>query len=365
MHWYRCHRFFAVHPDDFPVSRVNRDISSLIGNGVYTLDNWNAGGDITLTPNPNYQLGEAARNGGVVLQNYATTEDLSQALARGEIDVAWRDVLLTEAVTMAEENENINIEIVPSMRQWYLYFRYTDTLDDAEDYDNIVLREVVLRLLNRQAVVDSHFDGNLTPAYGYLPENVEGYIATVNEFEDEQEAEDILLENEFSPNRPVQVGFNTSRQAYGDYYGGVLSPMRITLSSVNRYVSVNISNFFVAADWVNLLSNGTGIATPVFAYTPVVMHPDAYLRPLMHSESSIVEGGNYSIRDVDLLLNQARATQDEAERNALYQEAQQIMHDEFTFSPLWQDELHVLYSSDVSGVMIEANFFLHYDLLEK
>lgn len=355
--------FFAVHPDDFPTTRVNRDIESLIGNGLYVLDDWSPGEFISLLPNENYQLGEGARNDGVLLRNFVATEELRQAIINGEVDVAWQDVRLPEAIDTAESDASINLMVVPSTRQWYMY------LSNARQYEqstgDIALREVVLRTIDREAVVAQYFDGYLMAANSLVPELAGGAFAPIFEsFEDTQEAVDMLLANDYSPNRPVPIFFTTSRQAYGDYYGGILSSLRVTLSPINRYVNILTNNSFIATEWVQNLPT-LGFMAPIFAWTPVVAHPDAYLRPLMHSEAAIASTAEYAQTEIDVLLNQARASQDIEQQNELYRQAQELMRDSFTLVPLWQDSLHALYRSDVSGVVIEANFFLRYDFLEK
>jgi oligopeptide transport system substrate-binding protein len=62
--------------------------------------------------------------------------------------------------------------------------------------------------------------------------------------------------------------------------------------------------------------------------------PQNFLEVLFHSESS-QNHGNYSNPELDALLDQARATQDEQERQALYQQAEQLILEDAAWIPLY------------------------------
>jgi len=62
--------------------------------------------------------------------------------------------------------------------------------------------------------------------------------------------------------------------------------------------------------------------------------PQNFLEVLFHSESAQNHGG-YSNPDVDALLDQARGTQNIDDRQALYQEAEQLILEDAAWVPLY------------------------------
>ncbi len=355
--------FFAVPSSDFPSGRVPENQQTLIGNGVYVLKSRADGPVLTLVPNPRYQFGDAASNTGIVLHYYPDTEALRMALVSGAIDVAWRDVRLPEAVATAASNSAIEIATIPSVRMWYLLINtsqlFADTTADP------IFRDVFVKMFDREFVIESYFDGLLSPAYSLVPPLVgEAYQPIYTSYTDSEEAIRVLTDNGYSPNRPVFIGVATSQELYGSYHANAVNTLRVGLTSVNRYINVSGSTNFVAVTFVERLQQGA-FPAPVFAYTPIVPHPDAYLRPLLHSESPMVRTNNYAQSEVDVLLNQARRTTDIEAQNAAYQEVQALVQSTNTLVPLWQDVVSVLYQAEIGGVLLEPNYFLHYDLLTR
>ncbi|PJF39527.1 MAG: hypothetical protein CUN55_14110 [Phototrophicales bacterium] len=355
--------FFAVHPKDFSAGQVSEGQDSLIGNGIYVLQSYEVGPVFNLVPNPNYQFGDPPKNSGIVLRYYSDTEALRLAVLNGEVDVAWRDVRLPDAVETANTQNEIEITIVPSTRMWYLLINMSQLF--AEVNSDSIFREVLVHMLDRELVTQNYFDGLLTPAYSLVPALVgDAYYPIYSTYDDPQEALTVLTENGYSPNRPLSISIVTSQETYGSYRANAINTLRTGLVPVARYINVSVSTNYPAIEFIERLQEGA-FSSAVFAYTPLVPHVDAYLRPLTHSESLIVRENNYAQSEVDILLNQARQMTDIDEQNAAYRDAQALIQSSNTLVPLWQDVVSVLYRSDIGGVVLESNYFLHYDQLTR
>lgn len=356
--------FYAVHPDEFSAGEVRRSTEPLTGNGSYRMEAFELGGFLTLIANPDYQFGEAPRNIGVRLDHYTATEDLRLAMVAGDIDLAWRGVRITEAVETADATEGLIYEQQPSIRMWYLVINLADQF--IEFNGDLALREIITRTIDRESLVMNYFAGTVYRADSLVPELVGGaYNPRFMPFEDRDNRGVELLEaNDYSPNRPVAFSIVSSRAAYGDYYTGVLTRLRTTLTPINRYLQTSSATGINPRSWLETLQGGA-FQSALFAWTPVAMHPEAYLRPLLHSESTLPDAANYALAEVDVLLNQAQRSQDAAAADKLYHEAQALMLETYSILPMWQGGVHILYADNISGVTLEPDFFLHYDLLEK
>lgn len=357
--------FFAVHPDDFSAGRVSDGQDSLISNGVYVLESYAEGPIFTLALNPLYQFGDPAQNNGVILRLYPDTYLLQQAIEQGDVDVAWRDVRFPDAVALADADSAIDIATVPSSRMWYMAINTNESVPNTEQNRDPIFREVLVGMIDRELVTEDYFDGFLTPSYSLVPEFVGGaYNPIYTAFADPQAALDLLSDNGYSPNRPMSISIICSQQVYGSYYSSALGTFRVGMSAVNRYIIVYLSTNLNPVGYLESLEEGA-FSAPVFAFTPRVPHADAYLRALLHSESPIASNHNYAQSEIDVLLNQARRTNDVEVQNTAYREAQTLIASTNTIVPLWQDVVSVLYRSEIDGVVLEANYFLHYDLLTR
>lgn len=351
--------FFPVDANDFPASEVNSFVASINGNGVYLLDSWDVGTFVNLVANPNYAYGHLAKTENIVLQNYANTEALRTAMINHEVDVAWRDVLLSDADTTAIENDGIEISHVPSSRMWYLM------LNSKYDYvDDPVVRESVMMTLDRVGIVESDFGGYLTPAYSLVPElSGAAYLPLWDAEPDVEAADQLMHDAGYRESRFNQAAFfiATSQPGYGNLYA---NPLATIISDTRGLEALTVTTNATGdlSAFTDALLGGDAQGA-MFAWTPTVVHPDAYLRPLLHSEGPLAFNNNYEDEEIDALLDQAAAETDPSAQAEIYHEIQTRLQSEYVIAPLWQDTLSILTWDDISGVSIEANFYLHYDQL--
>lgn len=353
--------FFATHPDDFPTDDINREPTQLIGNGPFLLDSWAVGAYVNLSANPDYQFGEPARTAYIHIQAYTTSEELRLALANGEVDIAWRDVILADAVTTANQDENISLLSIPSSRMWYFYINSDRRFEESSE---LPVRQAIMTVLDRQRLVDSYFSGLTTPAYSLVPPSFDAYSPLWDTQPDSAQAEQLLQDAGYRINQRnnIILQIQSSQTAYGDAYTRAIIGMRRDFIFLRMNITIQTNND--AVTFIDALQEGRHQAA-VFAWTPVVLHPDAYLRPLLHSDSRIAHWGGYTLPEIDAALDTARTTVDPAAQAESYQEAQALVQAEYQLVPLWQDAVSVLYRSDIQGVTIEPTYFLHYELLER
>lgn len=356
--------FFAVKESEFPAGETNSFPEAITGNGVYLLESWNPGETVNLTANPDFQYGPVAKTTNIVLQRYISSYELGNALNSHVIDVVWRDMLLPDAILTAEANQSLRIEHVASARMWYLYMvRRFDFMDDP------IVRESLLLGINRERVTSEYFAGYLTPAYSLVPELFNNAYNALWQITPDAALVDQKLRDAGYREAPVsraQVNISTSQSVYGDYYVNVLFEMTedfipVRVIAINPFLGQNLEQSGVFADTVR---NGDGAAA-MFAVSPVVPHPAAYLYPLLHSDGWLANGGDFENPELDALLDRAALETDPVAQGELYQQAQTMIEELDIIAPLWEDTLVALAWDDITGITIEPNFFLHYDLLTR
>jgi ABC-type transport system substrate-binding protein len=353
--------FFPVLESDFPASEANPFVTSLTGNGPYRLVGRDVGDYVELQANPVYQFGPPPKTEHITLRQYENTETLRLAVVRHEIDMAWRDVSLPDAITTAETTEGLTLVNMPSSRIWYL------TLNRKFDYvDDPVLRQSVLMTLNRERITEEYFGGYLSPAYSLVPPQLtDSYAPLWSAPANITTAIANMQDAGYRESRFNQANFvmTSTYLGYGNFYANVLVDI-VRDTRPMRMLTITAATGIDLATFMDALTSGDTNAA-LFPWTPIVMHPDAYLRPLLHSSGPLAFENRYASNEMDALLDRAAREADPARQAALYREAQEKIVEAYAIVPLWQDTLAVLAWENIGGIMIEPNFFLRYDQLER
>jgi peptide/nickel transport system substrate-binding protein len=352
--------FFATHPDDFPANDIQRELAPLTGNGVYTLDTFAISDFIRLKANPAYQFGNVAKTPEITLKQYLATDELQLALLTHQVDMAWRDVLLPDAGRIGNQSNDIIFESHPSIRLWYLVINADLKFDGTARRE---VRQSILTLINRRRITESYFGGYTSPAYSLVPEMLGGAYNPVWDVAPDPDAAVALLTGlgyRRNGNNAPPMAIVSTANGYGDYYADATRSFSVDFVALRPYLTIGAFSQVDAPVFYRGIQSGD-IQIGLFAWTPLVAHPDTYLRPLLHSTGLLARANRYSSEELDSLLDQARLTDDAT----LYQQAQQLAYATYTLVPLWQDSVSILYWNDIAGVTLEANYFLHYDLLER
>jgi len=352
--------YFPQHPDLLAQPRPLPYPDSLIGNGPYLLDRFAPGREIVLRANPAYRLGPQPLTGQIVLRAYSRSQALREALRSREIDIAWRALLPTDARVLLQTGQDIVGVEVPATRVYYLYMNHT--LDPGNDP---LVREALTLLIDRQRVVTNVFDGQATALTSFVPALFPEAAADLwPSGPDVPAADALLMDAAYRPRGsarlvPVLV---TSQALYGSQIAAVAAEISRGSFYPSDYVEGRVMTEVEADTFLSTLERGEG-RLMLFAWTPLVPHPDAFFRPLAHSSGPIASRGGYARAELDALIDEAAALADPAAQGERYRAAAALLRGSSDIIPLWQEHLHLLAWNDISGVQVEPNFFLHYDSL--
>lgn len=351
--------YFPQHPTLAAAQEPQPFAEGLIGNGPYTLESFDVGDEIALAANPAYTLGLAPLTPRIVLRAFIRAQDLREALLGGAIDLAWR-ALFTSDLTTLQNADGIQLIDVPSTRVFYLDFNHT-----RDPFEDPFAREGVTLLVERGSLIREALRGYATPLTSLVPELFpDAYAPIWPEEADVQRAEDVLRAASYSTRGQSRLQFqiNFSQPTYGDTYASAAGELARTSFTTTDFVDAGVFSAIDTPTFVRALERGEGQAF-LFAWTPIVPDPAAYLGPLAHSDSLIPRNAGYASDDKDALLDQAALLDDPAERGALYREAAGLLLRDYDLVPLWQDHIQIAARDGIQGIQLEPNSFLHYDLL--
>jgi oligopeptide transport system substrate-binding protein len=196
------------------------------------------------------------------------------------------------------------------------------------------VRQAFNLALDKRRMVRLVFQDTVPVANGIVPPSMPGYQnPDLSDFEfDPERALELIAESSYGdPSELPEITLHVSGQ------GGAVGPLiESIVESFKQNLGVEIS--VEQVPWEQFLRELNDPNTPYQMYQLgwIADYPDPqnFLEVLFHSESS-QNHGNYSNPEVDALLDQARATQDEQERQALYQQAEQLILEDAAWIPLY------------------------------
>jgi peptide/nickel transport system substrate-binding protein len=113
--------FVAVNPNEFPDDKLVQFPEKLDGVGPYRMVSNKPGEQLVLEANPNYFGDDKPFIKNVIVKYFADPTTMSQAVEKGEIDIAWRTLGPVEA-TRLQSIEGLTVETINAPALRYLAF---------------------------------------------------------------------------------------------------------------------------------------------------------------------------------------------------------------------------------------------------
>ncbi len=338
-------------PPYFPVQPTD-SFSQAPTNGIYKVTTADSR-SITLTANTAWK-GQAPATPTIVLRHYDSPSDLREALKAHEVDIAWRGLPPDDAEN-AVQVKGIHLTAVPGLQVFYLVIGQKE-----QPFNDPIVRQGMSLLLDRDQAVQSALGDSATPLYTLLPPELAGSSAPAFPEFDVDKATSVLQVGGYSKYKWVESEFQVSRALYGEAYLDAADRMNSTLTQQEAF-RTTLSDT-EPRTFQDQIERGT-FRLILIGWTPVVPHPDAYLRPLLYSRGQVAAGAHYANLDIDRLLDQAATAGVAGKQADLYSQVQAIAAKDVVVVPLWQSNQVLLAWDSVGGVSIEPNFLLHYDRL--
>jgi peptide/nickel transport system substrate-binding protein len=352
--------YFPQHPTLAAQDRAQPFAEQgVIGNGPYLLERFDVRQQIVLQANPAYNLGPQPATATIILKNFARSQDLRDALRDHQIDLAWRTLLLDHLLELQEESR-LQVVETPSTRVFYLYMGQS-----REPTDDPLVRQAITLMIDRQAAVDRVFHSHLTALTSLIPAQLaDAYDPAWPDTPDITAAEEVLSTAGYKDRTGRRLEFTVQfpQPVYGDPYTSAVTQLVRSSFTPSKFVDTGLFTEIERNTAASILTEGDANVA-VFAWTPLVPHPYAYLYPLFDSSQAMPTNSRYARPDLDTLLDQAALLDDPASAGPIYRLLAQQILDDYAMVPLWQDHIEVVAWDDIDGILVEPNYFLHYDQL--
>ena len=209
-------------------------------------------------------------------------------------------------------------------------------------FDDPKVRLAFGMALDRQALIDQVYDGTVTLANGLLPPGMPGYSESLMGIPfDPEAARQLLSESRYADDFP-EVVFSTVDVREGDPPLSV----RYMIDSWREHLGVEVQTDFLDRENFYYLVEEEGQHIYTTGWVADYPDPENFLDLLLHSER---HDARYANAEFDSLLERARVEQNQEERLALYQEAEQLLIDDAGIIPLFHVKDYVLLRPHVHG----------------
>lgn len=306
-----------------------------VGTGPYKLQDWARGDRVTLERYEDY-WGDLAKTPRIVFRNIAENANRTIELETGGIHLAY-DILPND-ISKVEGNDDLQLFREPNFSTTYVGFNC-----EKEPLNDPLVRQAINHAINMDEVVEAVYFGTGAKAAGPLGPNVTFANQDLEPYEyNPERARELLAEAGYPDGFETTIWTNDNK-------------IRMDIAEImqNQLREVGITATPEVLEWGAYLSQTAEGEHDMFilGWVSVTGDADYGLYPLFHS-SQFGDAGNrtfYANDEVDRLLETGRTATDDAEREAAYMEAQEIIRDEAPWIFTWTGEDLTGGSAKISG----------------
>jgi peptide/nickel transport system substrate-binding protein len=243
---------------------------------------------------------------------------------------------------LAQEDPNIQIFTVPSTSTGYISFQQC-----TEPFDKAEVRQAIAHAVNWEALIPAFYGDFGQLAGSFQPPAILGSNPDITQHAYDPELAKELLAQAGLPDGfdtefwyiPVQRGYFPDSKAIGEAIAADLAK-----------VGINVT--LMTEDWGAYLENRNLGKFPMWmlGWGSDNGDPDNYLGyHFSHAPGEPKEEDCYDNPELAELLIQGRTIADTAERERIYQQAEQIIHDDVARIPVVWATTPIVFRSDVKG----------------
>ena len=309
-----------------------------VGTGPYKFVSWRSGDRITLEAFPEYFKGVADIK-NLIIRNISENSVRAIGLETGEVQIAY-DLDPLDLIRVRED-DRFEVLQAPSYSMTYIGFN-----TQKAPYNNIKFRQAIASALDLDIIVEAVFEGGADVANTLIAPSVFGHNNNLKPWErDIEKAKALLAEAGITGTVNAKMWVNDNK---------IRQDIAIILQDQLREIGVNLS--IETIEWGAFL-DGTERGDHemfIMGWGTVTGDGDYGLFPVLHS-STHGGGGNrsfYTNPQVNELLENARNSVDQAQRQASYTQVQEIIHEELPSIPVAFTTNNVGLANNVEGFIL-------------
>lgn len=311
-----------------------------VGTGYMKFESRTPGESTSLVANEEYW-------GGAPSIDSATFKVVSETGSRlAELETGDSDFIAqveSSNIGRVEDNEDVTLERTDSVSIDYIGFN-----TQKEPFDNKLVRQAITHAFDKQAVLSGVYNDSGTPAAAPLAPGVLGYDENLEGLEyDMDKARELLAEAGYEDGFDVTLMVNDDNPERVD--------MAVWLQESLAELNINVS--IEQVEWgayLEMTGNGDHDMF-ILGWSNSTGDPDNGISPLFHSDM-VGSPGNRSFfenDELDALLDEGKRESDEAAREEIYKDAQELLVEEAPAIFVRHSENLNAYQNSVEGLRID------------
>jgi peptide/nickel transport system substrate-binding protein len=346
----------GIVPSEYPADKIQPDAQA-VGHGPYKIAEYRPGEQTVLERNEDF-YGEPAKNERVIIQYFDKSSALKLAVENGEVDLGYRNLTPTEIEDMRGAD---GVEVVEGNGTEIRYMVFNVNLEPGK---NEAVRKAMAYVIDRQAIVDNVYNGTVEPLYSMVPRGLAGHTdnfkTVYGETPDAAKAKQVL--DQAGVQTPVKAEIWWTPSHYGDLSADEYAEIKRALDESDLF-EVQLKS----TEWDEYSEASSKDQYPVFqlGWFPDYPDPDNYLTPFYRSDSFL--NNHYKNEQMDKLLADQQASTDQAEREEIFKQIQEIAAEEVPIIPIWQGKQVAAVREGITGVAdtFDPSFQFRYWLIAK
>src|SRR5476651_597112 len=225
-------------------------------------------------------------------------------------------------IAAMKKDKTINLMQQPGLNVGYLSFNV-----EKKPLDEVKVRQALTMAVNKQAIIDAVYQGAGQSAKNLIPPTMWGYNKDVVDYPyDPAKAKELLKEAGHADGFTIDLWAMPVQRPYNP------NARRMAEMIQSDWAKIGVKAHIVSYEWGEYqtrIRNGEHMAA-LMGWTTANGDPDNFFGPLFTCNAA--KGGSNSAKwcypPFDKLITEAKETTDHGKRVALYEEAQQVMHDQ-------------------------------------
>ncbi len=309
-----------------------------VGTGPFMLKEWVPDDHITLAANPNY-WGGAPKLKNLVFRVVKEAPARLLELQAGTVD--GLDNLAPDDFPTAQADPNLQVFPRPPFNIGYLGINRAH-----EPFDKVEVRQAIAHAINKEAIVKALYPPTAMAASQFVPPPVFGHSKDLKDYPyDPDKAKELLAKAGF-PN-----GFKTTLWVMPVSRGYYPTPAKVGEAIQADLKKVGIETEIVTYDWGVYLDKVAAGEADLFMLGWMADYADAtnFLDVFFGKGADQSFGPTFP--EIVEILDKGASTMDPAERQKIYDQANQLIHDLVPAVPVVHNSSGLVFSKAVKGVL--------------
>ncbi|QPC45789.1 ABC transporter substrate-binding protein [Mangrovibacillus cuniculi] len=311
-----------------------------VGTGPFVFKEWKRNDRITIEKNPNYWEEGLPKLDTVIFRAIPDNSARVNALATGEVDLI--DGVNYSDVPTIEGNSELQMFYRPSMN--VAYVGLTNTRGPLQ---NKLVRQALNYAVDKASIIDAFYAGAAEPAKNPMPPVIAGYNDALEGYEyNPEKAKELLAEAGFEDGFEMELWAMPVARPY------MPDGQKVAEALQANFAAVGVNAKITSYEWATYLEKARNGEADSFllGWTGDNGDADNFLYVLLDQDSigsnNYAQYQNQAVHD---LLVEAQSTPDQAKREELYKQAQELIHEDAPWIPLVHSNPALAGKAGISG----------------